>query len=81
MKVPVGDQGLYILDTASWRTHRPVLDKGKCVNCGLCLAYCPVNSFRKEDGQIRVDLSYCKGCGICRVECPKQAIDWVGEEK
>ena len=81
MKVPYGDQGLYILDTARWRTFRPVMNKEKCVNCGICLVYCPVNAFYKEAKEIMLSLSYCKGCGICREECPKKAIDWVKEEK
>lgn len=80
MKVPYGDQGLYILETAGWRTHRPVIDKEKCINCGMCLAYCPVNAFYKNRQEIFLSLDYCKGCGICREECPKKAIDWVKEE-
>ena len=81
MKIPYGDHGLYILDTAAWRVNRPVINKEKCINCGICLAYCPVNAFRKEGAEILLDLSYCKGCGICREECPKAAIDWIKEEK
>ncbi|GAB6173748.1 4Fe-4S binding protein [Paradesulfitobacterium aromaticivorans] len=79
MKTPVGDQGLYILNTAVWRTFRPVINKDLCTNCGICLIYCPVNSVRKINGSIEMDLSYCKGCGICREECPKKAIEWVEE--
>ena len=26
---PIGDDGMYILDTASWRVFRPVMDKEK----------------------------------------------------
>lgn len=81
MKVPYGDQGLYILDTASWRAYRPEIDKDLCVNCGICLSYCPVNSFYKQDKEIILSLEYCKGCGICKQECPKQAIKWLKEEK
>ena len=64
---PLGDDGMYILDTAAWRTERPVIDKQLCLNCGLCMGYCPVNSI------------YCKGCGICSVECPKKAVSMVPE--
>jgi len=64
---PLGDDGMYILDTAAWRTERPVIDKQLCINCGLCMGYCPVNSI------------YCKGCGICSVECPKKAVSMVPE--
>lgn len=80
-RVVYGDSGLYVLDTAAWRTFRPVIDYSKCVNCGTCLLYCPVCAVKKTDGKINIDLSYCKGCGICRTECPKKAIDWVKEEK
>ena len=41
---PIGDEGMYILDTASWRVYRPVMDKEKCIDCGMCLAFCPVNA-------------------------------------
>lgn len=64
---PLGDDGMYILDTAAWRTERPVIDKQLCINCGLCMGYCPVNSI------------YCEGCGICSVECPKKAVSMVPE--
>lgn len=77
---PKGDKGLYILDTAAWRTVRPVMDKEKCIECGICLIYCPVNSI-VADGEKKYKITYdqCKGCGICAVECPKGAIDMVPE--
>lgn len=76
---PVGDESLYILDTGSWRNFRPVINKEKCSNCGICSTYCPVNSIFKEDGQIKISMQYCKGCGICANECPKKAIDMIVE--
>ena len=48
---PVGNRGMYVLDTASWRTHRPVMDKALCINCGICLGYCPVNSIKWDEAQ------------------------------
>ena len=30
---PIGNDGMYILDTASWRVLRPVLDQEKCIRC------------------------------------------------
>ena len=32
---PVGNEGMYILDTASWRIVKPVMNKEKCVEL-LC---------------------------------------------
>lgn len=79
---PVGDTGLYVLDTASWRTVKPVMDKDICVNCGLCSKFCPVNSIEKDDkGSYVIDYSFCKGCGICSYECPVKAITMEKEEK
>ena len=76
---PLGNEGMYVLDTAAWRIVRPVMDKDKCVNCGICMGYCPVNSVFCEDGQFRISYDYCKGCGICANECPCGAIDMVSE--
>lgn len=78
---PIGNDGMYILDTASWRIHRPVMDKAKCVECGMCLAYCPVGSILgTQDKKYHINYDYCKGCGICARECPRKAIDMVPEE-
>ena len=38
---PLGGDGIYCLDTASWRSVRPVMDKTKCINCGICSYVCP----------------------------------------
>ena len=64
--------------TGSWRVFRPVVDKEKCNECGLCATYCPDAAIDKD---LNVDLIYCKGCGICANECPKNAIAMVREEK
>lgn len=77
---PIGNDGMYILDTASWRVHKPVMDKEKCVECGMCLTYCPVNAIvGTEDGKYKITYDYCKGCGICANECKVKAIDMVLE--
>ncbi|WP_312047724.1 4Fe-4S binding protein [Anaerotignum sp.] len=73
---PIGNDGMYILDTASWRIFRPIMDKEKCVECGMCMAYCPVGAIigvTAKNYQITYD--FCKGCGICAKECPCKAID------
>ncbi|WP_094607206.1 Ferredoxin-type protein NapF [Sporomusa silvacetica DSM 10669] len=76
---PIGDEGLYILDTGSWRNFRPVIDQEKCSKCGLCFTFCPVNSISRVDNEYQISMSYCKGCGICANECPRKAIDMVPE--
>ena len=79
---PVGNKGMYVLDTSSWRTHKPVMDKSSCINCGICMGYCPVNSVKySEEKGYYICYDYCKGCGICAVECPKKAISMEKEDK
>ena len=78
---PLGKDGMYILDTASWRVVRPVMNKDRCVNCGICLGYCPVGSIYAEGREILISNDYCKGCGLCAAECPKQAITMEPEVK
>ena len=67
------------LDTGSWRTERPILDKEKCNYCGLCALYCPPQCMRDQGDHYEADLAYCKGCGICATECPREAIAMVSE--
>lgn len=76
---PIGDDGMYILDTASWRIFCPVMDKARCVECGLCLAYCPVGAIIRDGKKYKITYDYCKGCGICAAECPRGAIEMKPE--
>jgi len=64
--------------TGSWRVFRPVVDREKCNECGLCATYCPDGVI---DEELAIDLEFCKGCGICANECPKKAITMVREKK
>lgn len=77
---PIGNEGIYVLDTASWRTERPVMDKEKCIECGICMTFCPVCSIiGDESKKYIINYDFCKGCGICARECPSNAINMVPE--
>lgn len=77
---PIGDEGIYTLDTGSWRIFRPVMNKEKCIECGICFTFCPVNSiYVDSQNKYHISMDYCKGCGICHQECPKKAIDMIQE--
>jgi pyruvate ferredoxin oxidoreductase delta subunit len=73
------DEKLLCLDTGSWRTSRPVVDKEKCTYCGLCALYCPPQCMKDMGDHFMPDMDYCKGCGICATECPRDAIVMVPE--
>jgi len=68
------NEGLLCMDTGSWRTARPVLDKEKCNYCGLCALYCPPQCMRDMDDHFIPDYDFCKGCGVCAKACPRDAI-------
>ena len=59
--------------------RRPVIEKEKCIKCGICVSHCPVPgkavSFKKGKGQPPVyDYKKCIRCYCCQEMCPKHAI-------
>ncbi len=67
--------------TGDWRSERPIVDKNKCVKCGLCFIFCPEGCIEQDsEGYFTANLFYCKGCGICARECWPKAITVVEEE-
>jgi len=60
-------------------SRRPVIDKKKCVMCGICVSHCPVPGkavdFKKgEDAPPVYDYSKCIRCYCCQEMCPQHAI-------
>jgi 2-oxoacid:acceptor oxidoreductase delta subunit (pyruvate/2-ketoisovalerate family) len=78
---PWSDAKVEILcsDTGGWRSERPVVDEDKCILCGLCAIYCPIQIVTEQTNCFSSDLTYCKGCGICAQECPTKAITMISE--
>lgn len=50
------------------------IDKSKCVNCGLCKPYCPVQAI--EGDGVQVNLDKCVECNVCLRShvCPSDAF-------
>jgi MinD superfamily P-loop ATPase len=48
-----------------------VIDKTRCVKCGLCRENC---NFDAVTNDLEVDVVACEGCGVCKAVCPAGAI-------
>ena len=60
-----------------------LIDKEKCVDCGLCIERCPVNAIKRdEEGKIYIDRDECVECTICHISgaCKKNALIVEGED-
>jgi heterodisulfide reductase subunit A2 len=59
-----------------------VVDKEKCIGCGLCAELCAFSGIILEEVEGKglkaknIEAS-CKGCGICAASCPQKAIDML----
>ncbi|MFC2170026.1 ferredoxin family protein, partial [Acidobacteriota bacterium] len=52
-----------------------IVDKQKCVHCGLCFAICPADVFKHDERwNLVVNYEECVECGICDDVCPLGAI-------
>ena len=49
-----------------------VIDKAKCVECGLCREKCRFDAITED---FTVDPISCEGCGVCTIICPVNAIE------
>ncbi len=41
-----------------------------CVNCGICVAVCPVNAIEEGEHRPFININACILCDLCRKECP-----------
>lgn len=57
------------------------IDSEKCISCGECIKYCPVDCILEKDGQVYIDEDECVECGVCkRMEvCPVDAFFYQEE--
>ncbi len=67
--------------TGEWRAFKPLLDKEKCVKCGICQNFCPEGIMGKVGEFPDIDYDYCKGCSVCAQECPFKALQMARDKK
>ena len=60
--------------TGEWKAYMPVVDRGKCIKCGICQNFCPEGIMGVVKKIPEIDYDYCKGCSICANECPVKCI-------
>lgn len=48
-----------------------VIDKSRCIKCGLCREKCRFDAITEE---IKIAPFACEGCGVCAAICPANAI-------
>ncbi len=59
------------------KLEREVIKTGACVECGSCIASCPVNAISGEyiEGKLVPTLTGdCTSCGICYAMCPRSYV-------
>lgn len=52
---------------------KPIINKAKCIACGLCFDNCNQKAINVEEKAV-IDYNKCVGCGECIVVCPEKAI-------
>lgn len=61
--------------------HKALLDKERCVNCGICADYCRFDAIEQGEGGIIIQETLCEGCLLCSRVCPQGAIRMVEEDR
>ncbi len=51
-----------------------VIDKNKCIACGLCKNKCTFLAVEEKDGVYTINKNRCDECGDCYINCPVKAI-------
>jgi len=46
----------------------------ECINCGACIAECPVEAITEGEEISTIDPEICTDCGACVEVCPVDAI-------
>jgi NAD-dependent dihydropyrimidine dehydrogenase PreA subunit len=70
-------QGIKLLPQASLMAnicYNARIDPELCVQCGDCIARCPMDAIAEGDEAVEVSADKCVGCGVCVSVCPEEAI-------
>ncbi len=57
-----------------WELERAVIDAGRCVQCGVCIAACPSDSLGIGNDDLPKLVKMCTGCSLCWDFCPRGGL-------
>ncbi len=72
-------QRIYFRDRTDAYSDKLNIDASKCIQCGRCMAICPMRNISIKDGQM-VPNGKCTMCYRCISFCPAQAITLLGKK-
>src|SRR5262245_57119608 len=57
-----------------WELEDAVIDAGRCIQCGTCVAVCPSDSIGIGADDLPVLAKMCTGCSLCWDFCPRGGL-------
>lgn len=61
--------------------QKAVLDKDKCIDCGICVDYCRFDAIEENEQGVSIVETLCEGCLLCARVCPQDAITIEEEDR